>query len=323
MSVTNMNTNAVSTDPVTTLMVCVLVDRKEILPHALQNEDVAKRVFMNWTHVEPRSVQALNETTFLATYSSGILADETGSAVEKIDDWLGKPVVITCDEVTTDQLPQVIGCAWHTTGVESVVFNARVDDMQFDSNQSVQSGYHSYVCGPAVPGASGTTILNKIPSIPCFSGTKREKDTVWFEQWLHAISDARKNFSEQLVRAAINKSCVGDVADAICSLLPGATLDDIIKKFKWLYICRIFDTLMQEFNRIVQGKNEKVQTFVLCLERALKVIKQQHPYAMTEEEGIEVLKDCLFNGLKPNICSALHYMYNKPDFQYSQLVMAA
>ena len=83
--------------------------------------------------------------------------------------------------------------------------------------------------GPAVLGASGTTILNKIPSIPCFSSTEREKDTVQFEQWLHAISDMQKNFREQLVRAAINKSCVGDVADTICYILPGVMLDDIIE----------------------------------------------------------------------------------------------
>ena len=63
---------------------------------------------MSWTHVEPRSVQALNETTFLATYTSGILAEEIGAAVEKIENWLGKPVVNTCDEVTTNQLPQVV-----------------------------------------------------------------------------------------------------------------------------------------------------------------------------------------------------------------------
>ena len=63
---------------------------------------------MSWTHVEPRNVQTLNETTFLVTYASGILADEIGSAVEKIEDWLGKPVIITCDEVTQTQLPHVI-----------------------------------------------------------------------------------------------------------------------------------------------------------------------------------------------------------------------
>ena len=122
---------------------------------------------------------------------------------------MGKPVVITCDEVTTAQLPQVMECTWHTTGVESVVFNTRVDNMQSDSNQSIQSGYHSYAGSPAVLGASDTTILNKIPSILHFSGTEREKDTVQFEQWLHAISDTRKNFDEQLVRAAINKHVWG------------------------------------------------------------------------------------------------------------------
>ena len=88
-----------------------------------------------------------------------------------------------------------------------------------------------------MPGASAATMLNKIPGIPCFLGTEREKDTVWSEQWYHAISNARRNFNEQHVRAAITKSCVGDAADAICCLPPGATLDDILEKFKWLYGC--------------------------------------------------------------------------------------
>ena len=52
------------------------------------------------------------------------------------------------------------------------------------------------------------------------------------------------------------------------------------------YRVESFDTLMQEFYRIVQGKNEKVQTFVIHLERALKAIKQQHSYAMTQGEGV-------------------------------------
>ena len=83
-----------------------------------------------------------------------------------------------------------------------------------------------------------------------------------------------------------------------------------------------FDTLMQEFYQIVQGKSERVQSFVLHLERALKAIKQQHPHAMNEEEGIKHLKVHLFSGLKLNIHNALHYIYDKPDLQYSQLVMA-
>ena len=140
------------------------------------------------------------------------------SAIEKINEWLGKPVVITCDEVTAVQLPQVIECACHTTGVESVVFKTRLDEMRSDCNRSVQSGYHSYAGSPAVWGASGTTFLNRITGIPCFSGSEQEKDTVWFEQWLYSTSDARKHFSEQLVWAAINELCGGDAADAIWCL---------------------------------------------------------------------------------------------------------
>ena len=81
------------------------------------------------THVQPRSVHALNETTFLVTYQSGILAEDIGSAIENINEWLGKPVVITCNEITVTQLPQVLECACHTTGVESIVFNMGLDEI--------------------------------------------------------------------------------------------------------------------------------------------------------------------------------------------------
>ena len=85
---------------------------------------------------------------------------------------------------------------------------------------------------------------------------------------------------------------MGDAADAICCLPPSATLDDTIETFKWLYgSVESFDTLMQEFYQIVQGRSERVQTFVLCLEWALKAIKQQHLHTMTKEEGMKHLKD--------------------------------
>ena len=45
--------------------------------------------------------------------------------------------------------------------------------------------------------------------------------------------------------------------------------------------------------------------------------------AMTEEEGHRHLKDHSFHGLKLNLQNTLHYLYDKPDSQYSQLVMAS
>ena len=35
------------------------------------------------------------------------------------------------------------------------------------------------------------------------------------------------------------------------------------------------------------------------------------------------MKDCLIHGLKPNLHNALHYLHDKPDSKYSQLVMAS
>ena len=133
-----------------------------MLPDVFQNEDVAKRVLIGGTHVEPRSAHALNETTFLVTYSSGILFKEIGTAIEKIDEWLGKPVVITCHEVTTVQLLKVKERACHTTRVESVVVNTRVDEMKSDSNPSVHS-YAAMNGHPSVQGVFGPTFVNKMP----------------------------------------------------------------------------------------------------------------------------------------------------------------
>ena len=72
-----------------------------------------------------------------------------------------------------------------------VVFNHRMDDLHSDL---FQSGHHSQAASPAALGATGPIILNKIPGIPCFLATEREKDTVQFKQWYLAISDAWKKF---------------------------------------------------------------------------------------------------------------------------------
>ena len=63
------------------------------------------------------------------------------------------------------------------------------------------------------------------------------------------------------MRAAITKSCVGDAADAMYCLPPGATLDDILEKFKWLYGSEeSSDTLMQDSIKLLK---EKVRKFKL------------------------------------------------------------
>ena len=166
MAIANMNHNAMPTEVNTTLMVHVLIDEKEILLQTLCNEEVVKGVITGWTNVEPKRLQALNETTFLATLAVGILAKEIGIAIERIDNWLGKPVVITCNEVTMAQLPHVLEHVQCISGVDSVVFNPKTDDLHSDSLQSVPNGHCSLVTSPVPLGTVGLPILNKIPGIP-------------------------------------------------------------------------------------------------------------------------------------------------------------
>ena len=56
MSMANMNWNAMPMEASTTLMVCILIDGKEILLQALCHEEVAKGVLMGWMNVEPKSM---------------------------------------------------------------------------------------------------------------------------------------------------------------------------------------------------------------------------------------------------------------------------
>ena len=91
MSMANMNHNAMPTEANMAWMVHVLINGKEILPQALHNEEVTKGLLTGWMNMEPKRLQALNEITFLATFAAGILAEEIGIAIERIDNWIGKP----------------------------------------------------------------------------------------------------------------------------------------------------------------------------------------------------------------------------------------
>ena len=66
MFMTNMIHNAMPMEANVTLTVCVLINGKQILLHALCNEVVAKGALTGWTNVEPKRLQALNETHLLS-----------------------------------------------------------------------------------------------------------------------------------------------------------------------------------------------------------------------------------------------------------------
>ena len=137
--------------------------------------------------MEPKRLQALNETTFLATFAVAILAEEIGVAIAKIDNWLGKPIIIICNEVIMVQLPHVLECVQCISRADLVVFNPKTDDLHSDSLQTIPNVPCSLMVSQAQLKPIGQPLLNTIPGVPQFSGSEREKDTVQFEQWYHAI----------------------------------------------------------------------------------------------------------------------------------------
>ena len=74
-------TNSMPAESVTMPTVDILTDAKDILLDVFRNEEIVKGVLVSGTHVEPGSIYALNETTFLVTYPSGIWAEDIGSAI--------------------------------------------------------------------------------------------------------------------------------------------------------------------------------------------------------------------------------------------------
>ena len=122
-------TISVPAGPVTMLTVCVLIDGKEMLLDVFRNEDIAKGVLIGGTHVGCRSVLALNETLFLVTYSLGILAEGIGSAIEKIDEWLGKLWLSHEMRSLPFSYPKSSSVCIILWGFESVVFNTGLNDI--------------------------------------------------------------------------------------------------------------------------------------------------------------------------------------------------
>ena len=88
------------------------------------------------------------------------------------------------------QCPHVLECVQCISRADLVVCNPKTDDLHSDSLQTIPNEPHSLRVSPTPLKPIGQTLLNTIPGIPQFSGTEREKDTLQFEQWYHAISDA-------------------------------------------------------------------------------------------------------------------------------------
>ena len=76
-------TNSVTAEPVIMLTIGISIHGRDILLEIFRNDDIPKGVLIGATHIGPRGVHALNETTFQVTYLSAVSAENNSSAIEK------------------------------------------------------------------------------------------------------------------------------------------------------------------------------------------------------------------------------------------------
>ena len=99
---------------------------------------------------------------------------------------------------------------------------------------------------------------------------------------------------------------------------PTTSVAHILQKLSVIFgIVACFDVLMQNFDKVTQGNNEKVPPLATRLEGTLNQIQLQCPGRMMNLEAQQHLKECLFHGVHKHIFDSIQYLYSIPGTSYS------
>ena len=85
-------------------------------------------------------------------------------------------------------------------------------------------------------------------------------------------------------------------------MVPGASLDTIIRKFGIIYgNVKSYDLLMGHFYRADQGEEETVTSFATRIEGLLSQVRDKFPNQIPLCKEQKLLKDRLFHGIQKSI----------------------
>ena len=88
-------------------------------------------------------------------------------------------------------------------------------------------------------------------------------------------------------------------------------------------IAASYDSLMRDFNALVQEESEKVPQFATKIEIKLASIKWRFPNWFLSYAEFTVLRDKLFFGLKKQIRDSIRFRFRDPTISYSELLRLA
>ena len=164
--------------------------------------------------------------------------------------------------------------------------------------------------------------IDKLPSFPLFSGTEPTlKDECGIETFLFQVRGARKNLTDQAVRAAMISSLRGGASAFIEYVGLDSPLDVMIDELVERYCVTVtHDTLVCEFHQLSQERNERIREFAGRIEKVFKKLQCQIPERYPDKS---LLKDRLFHGMNQHLKDSLYYLYTQSSVTYANLLQAA
>ena len=114
------------------------------------------------------------------------------------------------------------------------------------------------------------------------------------------------------------QSLKGAVVDMVRYMGPTTSVAHILQKLMVIFgTVALFDDLMQNFYKVMQGKHEKVPAFATRLGGTFNQIRLQCPGRITDQEVQQYLKEHLFHGICKHIRDTIQYLYSNPRTTYS------
>ena len=258
----------------------VLFGESHQLPAALISPEVVSKVVVGVTGEYPEKILYSPATDILLVYGSEIDINRVKVQLECLASWMGKPVHLQGARPSGKELRKF--------GVVGTV-------------QSPTTSHREIL----VP--KGDSALH----IPFFSGNSPPgKNEVLFGQWLSSVEGAKLTSSPQALHSWIQRSGRKPAASLLRSIGVGASVDKILSSFKLAYgVVFSFDELMRKFLNVYQFATESVTDYVIRLEKAFALLRDNYPERLTMVDKTQHLRERFYRGLRLEIHQKLTPYY--------------
>ena len=162
-------------------------------------------------------------------------------------------------------------------------------------------------------------------ALPFFSGkTTPQYDEVTFDQWLSAVQGAQQTSYSSAVHCWIHRSVREPAVKVIRNLDVGAPINKILSSLKLACgVVSSFDELMKEFLNVFQFPTESVYDYVVRLDKAFTLLRDNYPKESEMVEKTQHLRERFYQGLRQEIHQRLTPSYEDRRIPYEALIKKA